>query len=437
MELPVHFIVPPNIHAGLDSGSNALMVRPQLGVLTLSAILRQAEVPTRVLDLAAQPQTVAQCVREIAGEGTRGVGIYAISQMTARVVELIGALKRESPATRIVVGGPGYSGRDQFLAAGADGVMRGEADSAIARVVQFMDGKLPATEVAGLAHLVDGALVENHPALPVTDLDSLPFPDVDAVSVAAYRDRLNLVSSRPYFTVQASRGCPFRCGFCFSGNCGYMPYRSRTPENVLDELLFLVEKRGVRYIAFQDDVFGFKPGHAEALSEGILARNLKFGWSVILHPTSFAGRQREVFALMQRAGLNSVNYGAQSSSPEVLTGIGRSRREPEILRESLSAADELGLFSSIEYIFGLPGDTRETMAENIRFACASKATIGNFHGLQLLEGIPISERVASGEDVLPDEALVQKMVRRAFLQFYASPRRMVRLAGLGWRGVMG
>lgn len=422
--------------ADLDSGSNALMVRPQLGVLTLSAILKDAGIDTQVLDLAAQPMTVEACARHIK-KGTRGVGIYAISQMAVRVAALIRAVKRELPAVRVVVGGPGYSGRDELLAAGADGIVLGEADGTILRVVQFMAGELPPKEVPGMAHLVRGVLVENPPAPMVTDLDTLPHPDVNAVDISAYRDRLNLVSCRPYFTVLASRGCPFRCGFCFSGNCGYMPYRSRSPKSVLDELSYLVNKQGVRYIAFQDDVFGFRPGQVEALCEGILSRNLEFGWSVILHPTSFAGRQHELFALMQRAGLNSVNYGAQSSAPEVLAGIGRSRKEPEILQESLIAADQLGLFSSIEYIFGLPGDTADTMAKNIQFACKSRATIGNFHGLQLLDGIPITQQVALGEAELPAAELVQKMVRRAFVRFYASPARLKRLAGFGWKGVMG
>jgi anaerobic magnesium-protoporphyrin IX monomethyl ester cyclase len=436
MSSPVHFIVPPNVTAGVDSGSNSLMVRPQLGVLTLSAILKQADIETRVLDLAAQPLTVDACVQRIKEEVTRGVGIYAISQMTVRVVELIRALKRQLPEVRIVVGGPGYSGRDEFLAAGADGVVLGEADDTIARVVDFMDGSVPARDVPGMAHLEEGVPVENLLPPAIANLDSLPYPDVNAVDVWAYRDRLNLVSKRPYFTVLASRGCPFRCGFCYSGNCGFMPYRSRSTESVLDELTFLVRERGIKYVAFQDDVFGFGPGDAEALCEGIHERKLQFSWSVILHPTSFAGKQQRLFSLMQRAGLNSVNYGAQSSSPEVLAGIGRSRREPGTLRESLIAADRLGLLSSIEYIFGLPGDNAETMAENIRFACDSKATIGNFHGLQLLEGIPITQQVESGEAALPDEELVRKMVRKAFVRFYASPRRLRRLAGFGWRGLI-
>jgi len=413
------------------------MVRPQLGLLTLSAILRNSGITTRVLDLAAQPQTVEACAHQIADEGTRGVGIYAISQMTAKVVELVRAVKLLLPETTVVVGGPGYSGRDDFLAAGADGVMLGEADRTIIRIVHFMDGELPANEVPGMAYLANGALIENPPAPAVTDLDSLPHPDVGAVNIHAYRDRLNLVSKRPYFTVLASRGCPFSCGFCYSGNCGFMPYRSRSPESVLDELSYLINEQGFRYIAFQDDVFGFKPGYAEAISEGILSRDLDFGWSVILHPSSFAGRQLEVFTLMQRAGLNSVNYGAQSSSPEVLAGIGRSRKEPGILQESLVAADQLGLFSSIEYIFGLPGDDAQSMAENIRFAVQSKATIGNFHGLQLLAGIPITQQVTRGEAELPSNRLVQKMVRKAFVRFYASPRRLRRLAGLGWKGLVG
>jgi hypothetical protein len=76
------------------------------------------------------------------------------------------------------------------------------------------------------------------------------------------------------------------------------------------------------------------------------------------------------------------------------------------------------------------------MAENIRFACGSKASIGNFHGLQLLDGIPITQQVKSGVATLPDEELVRKMVRKAFLRFYASPRRLRRLAGFGWRGLI-
>ncbi len=65
-------------------------------------------------------------------------------------------------------------------------------------------------------------------------------------------------------TVLTSRGCPYKCSFCFKGIVG-RTYRQRSPENIVAELRHLIDKYGVRNFYFMDDLFTINVKRLEAI----------------------------------------------------------------------------------------------------------------------------------------------------------------------------
>lgn len=437
MNRTAYLVIPPLKCTGFERFIPRHMQRPQLGILTLSSILRKAGADTRVIDLNARPVSPARLSRMLAKKRNAWVGLYSNSLAAGEVVDYVEAIKSRSPETPIVVGGPGHTEYRRYLRAGASAVARGEADSSIVLLSRALQSDIGLQDVPGIFYRQNGEILQTPPAPVVNDLDSIPFPDSGAVNLHDYRDAAVFFSSRPYFTAMASRGCPFKCAFCFSGNIAENRHRTRSVENVLEETELLIRQRGVRYIAFQDDIFGVPKGWIERYCEGILRKNLKFGWSVILHPTSFRGRRREIFAMMKTAGMNMLSFGAQSAVPQVLRRINRSPKEPGLLWEALEVADELRIMTATEYIFGLPGDSEETLQENIRFARSCRATLVNFHGLVLLPGIPLMDKIESGQADLPPRETVSRYLIKAWLSYYSDPRTIARISSYGLRALLG
>ena len=266
-------------------------------------MLRDAGYPTRVFDLSARKLSPAKLGAAIRDERPLAVGFYAnclTPRWTAAYIQ--GAL-RASPDVPVVVGGPGGVEHQRWLDLGAAAVHQGEGEDVIVPIMRFLQGEKSPEGIPGLAYRSPDGQVKVNPVGPVIeDLDRVPLPDWDAVRVTDYHDRAFLLARRPYFTAMTSRGCPYRCDFCFQGAHSSHTYRSRSVGRVLEELEILVGRYGVRHVAFQDDVFGLKPGWVESFCEEIQRRGLRFGWNVIVHPMSFRGRHRELFAVMKPAG---------------------------------------------------------------------------------------------------------------------------------------
>jgi len=202
----------------------------------------------------------------------------------------------------------------------------------------------------------------------------------------------NITLRRPFYVVMGSRGCPYRCGFCASHQHWRQRYRPRPVDHVLDEVQWLVDRHGARYIHFLDDIFGQAPGWVDAFCDGMERRKIKVDFAVVLHPFSFRKDRARILGRLKSAGCRLVSFGAQSADPDVLEAIRRDRHEPDALRDAIAVTNELGLVSVLTYIFGLPGDTEQTLRKTIDFVHEVQPTLVDFHPLLYLPGSEIADR---------------------------------------------
>ncbi|MCZ7584376.1 MAG: hypothetical protein M5R36_14130 [Deltaproteobacteria bacterium] len=171
---------------------------------------------------------------------------------------------RESSDAKILVGGPGATEPEAFLEAGAHAVCVGEVEHRATALIDGVCGRGDLADIPGIHYRdADGRARDTGPAPTIGDLDALPFPHRPEELVPLYGEPVNPAQTGEYISVMSARGCPFQCAFCVSHEIWGKRVRTRSVDNVLDEIAQALNDWPRAYIAFVDDIWGLSPSWAE------------------------------------------------------------------------------------------------------------------------------------------------------------------------------
>jgi anaerobic magnesium-protoporphyrin IX monomethyl ester cyclase len=247
-----------------------------------------------------------------------------------------------------------------------DGIARFEYDFVVRDAAERLENGQSLSGVGGLWYREGGTIVRNTEREYSTseELDTLPFVS------KVYRDHLNIpdyyLSQSLYPEVQifSGRGCPFKCSFCsWPENLMGRKYRSRSAENIVDEFEYVCQKLPeVKEIFIEDDTFTIDKKLVSAVCAGIKDRKLDITWSCNARATL----DYPVMQEMKSAGCRLVIVGYESGSDEILKTI-RKGVDTKQLRAFTRDAKRANLMTHGDFIFGLPGETKETAEQTLAF----------------------------------------------------------------------
>ena len=239
----------------------------------------------------------------------------------------------------------------EHLEAGFRAVIRGEYDGVITQAVSLE----PAPWLADAEH-PDATL-----APLVEDLSSVPLPPWDLMPMDKYGDSFCLGFA---VVVLSSRGCPHKCSFCNLPHYhGRRNYRPRNPVEVCDEIEQLIERYHPDEIYFDDDTITASKGHILRLSKEIKKRNFGIPFSCMGN----VPLDRETIDAMAEAGCRACKFGVESGDPAVLERIPKPLNLDEV-RRTFADCRKAGIWTHATYLFGLPGENRESALRTIDFA---------------------------------------------------------------------
>ncbi|NVO15697.1 MAG: hopanoid biosynthesis associated radical SAM protein HpnJ [Rhodoplanes sp.] len=209
----------------------------------------------------------------------------------------------------------------------------------------------------------DGVIVHNDEREILEDMDALPF-----VSPVYKRDLVieNYFSGylrHPYLSFYTGRGCKSRCTFClWPQTIGGHRYRVRSVGHVVDELRWAKQAfPQVQEFFFDDDTLTDNAPRVEELAREI--GKLGIMWSC----NAKGNVSRETLKVMRDNGLRLLVVGYESGNQQILHNIKKGMRI-EVARQFTKDCHDLGIQIHGTFILGLPGETRETIEETIRFA---------------------------------------------------------------------
>jgi len=211
------------------------------------------------------------------------------------------------------------------------------------------------------------------------DMEDLPFPRYDLVRNSR---RYGLVKT---YSVQTSRGCPFRCEFCSERYYLGTSYRYRPVEEVVEE----IRKIRARYVFFADSNFAGKVSHTMELMEALIP--LKIRWSTLW--SAYLCKNSELMDLAKRSGLLHVNIGMESIDMETLRNMNKRANKVQEYKEILENLRKRGISYSLNFIFGWDTEKTSIFDATLQFLMDNKVPVAYFNILTPHKGTALYNRM--------------------------------------------
>ncbi len=297
-------------------------------------------------------------------------------------IKVVTSIKSSNPGAKMTVFGyyPSMFSREVFKNTNIDYIVQGEPELCLSKLVKAMEEGTELSAVPGLIQRGDGKSV---PPERMMDLDQLPFPDPSMLATNNYKEML---MRGPIALIQSARGCPFSCNYCVTSYGRKVVMRS--PENILAEIEFLVEK-GFREFRFTDDTFIMSKARVEKMCELITRKKLRIKWTCLSRVDSL---DRGLLALMKKAGCKRIYIGIESFSQKVLDYYEKGIKASDIL-ERIEWVREVGIQSSGFMMIGAPVETADDITENKDGLRRSKLDFVIVSKLTPYSGTPLFERL--------------------------------------------
>jgi radical SAM superfamily enzyme YgiQ (UPF0313 family) len=377
------------------------------------------------------------------------IGISIIITEVEQTKRIMTIIRENLPDVPVTFGGPWPSANpeESIKTYGSDFVVLGEGELVFPKLIDAINKNLATDSIAGMASMVDGH-VKINPGRQLTEdeLNALPFPAWELLDHKLYAKMhsMSVVGRRPYMAIVTSRGCPFKCAYCHQ-TMGKV-FRKRSAESVLAEMEELRLKHGFKEFEIIDDCFNLDRERMYAILTGIKDR---LGDVKLHFPNALRADMLEPqdMALFKQAGTVSAVFAIETASPRLQKMIHKNLNIEKAIG-AINASVQAGIYSMGFFMIGFPTETYEEASDTVAFAVHSSLHRALFFSPLPFAGTELAEMAA---DFLKNKKCtfdpkeisylssnlnvsaisnrdLRKVFRRAYMRFYLSPKRILRLA---------
>jgi len=359
------------------------------------AVLAEAGFEVSFVDAVMDELTIEEFARRVCDFGPRLALIETSTPSIDFDLETAAAIKRLSPETFVALMGSHVTYFDRETVTenpAVDAVVRGEFEYTAADLAHALDAS--GDPAASSGHSLSSVLgltyrdadpstgsgchgdVRRNPDRPLFEpLDQMPFPARHIVKGEGYR--AGIYSGGQPTAMVSSRGCPYHCTFCLWPSVLYgHKFRARSAQNVVDEIEEAVRTYGHDEIYFDDDTFTIDRQRVLDICRLIQDRGLEkeVEWIAQCRVDTV---DREMLEAMKAANCGYILFGVESGSPQMLKKMKKGITLDKV-RQAFKLTKEVGIKTQAFFLFGIPGETQETIQETVEFAKEINASSTQF-----------------------------------------------------------
>lgn len=346
-------------------------------------------------------------------------------EMTLHVVDMVKAVR---PDIKIVLGGPEVSfTADELLerCPNIDYIVQGEGEEAFHALVTALqlgnDGLNPV--IPGVRGRRNGCILGSAEAVEVRDLSTIPFPYTE-------EDMEDLEHKIIYY--ESSRGCPFSCQYCLSGNKNTVRFFPQ--ERTLEELQWFID-HGVKQVKFVDRTFNCAPHHHRPLMEFMRDSDTDMNFHLEMEPELMTEWETNILCETP-PGRIQIEVGVQSTHKKTLDAINRYNDWPYIQKSIRPIIQAGRTHVHMDLIVGLPHEDFKRFGQSFNDLFSLQPHALQIGFLKLLKGSgvrrmreykyvadPLAPYEVLSTHVLPyDDVRCLKYFEDVFERFYNSER---------------
>ncbi|MBF0522069.1 MAG: cobalamin-dependent protein [Candidatus Omnitrophica bacterium] len=440
-------------------------IEPPLWLILMAAYLRESGATVSVIDAEAENLSVEETIeRAVTLKPVLVSVVVSGTNPSASTINMPGAglflqeIKKVAQDIPTVLCGlhPSALPEQTMKEEAADFVVEGEGFTTHLELVAALKSKKDIGDefcIKGLWYRKDRRIFSNPRAENIDDLGILPMPAWDLLPMDKYRAHnwhcfSHIKERQPYAVIYTSLGCPFHCDFCCINSIFGKPgIRYRPPQQVVEEVEYLVKHYGMRNIKILDELFVSKWSHVEAICDGIIAKGLGEKLNFWAYGRIDSVKEH-MLKKMKQAGINWLAYGIEAGSKKVRDGVTKGRFTQDDIKRVIAMTHDAGIEVVSNFIFGLPDDDMETMQETLDLAkelncayanlyCAMAYPGSKLYADAVQQGTPLPKSWSAysqfSKDCLPlatkylSGPQVLKFRDEAFDNYFTDPRYLARI----------
>jgi len=412
-----------------------------LGLAYIASYLEKNSFAVKIIDA-----NVLQINNEKVADLIKGkpdiVGISAMTSVIYSAWEIAKSIKQKFPKTLIVLGGPHpsilpeESLKNEFI----DIVVLGEGEEAMKEIaVSFRNGTIKLNEIRGIAYKTNSDEIKRTEPRPlIENLDKLPFPARHLFpSLGKYVPEA--YKRMPVATVLTSRGCPYRCTFCYAGIFG-KKFRSRSPENIISEIEHLKKDFGIKEFHICDDNFFLDGKRVLRFCELLKEKKINLPWACVGGlRVNLVEKSPELLKLMAQTGCYRTALGIESGNQQILDNIQKDITLEQV-RKAVKTLNKAGILVGGLFMIGNYGESEKTVDDTIRFAKSLSIDFAEFMTATPYPGTQLYDQVlGKGHLLIKDwgefnlwtgavfewdnlsKKQIDRLYRKAYVQYYFNP----------------
>jgi len=325
-----------------------------LSIIYLGWALQKSGYNPKLLDMRVSPYDKVDFSKALC------VGISVTTNTVSYALDIAKHVRKIDASLPIIWGGvhpsllPVETAENEYV----DIAVRGEGELTLVEILQKLEAKESLASVKGVTYR-NGNEIKTNPDREFMDLKiidaKLPYHLLD-------------LEGYPYikkgsFSIQTSRGCPHRCGFCYNLSFNKRNWRAKSAEQVLEEIKYLVEEFKVNKIyTMGDDEYFINRQRIEEICEGLLRENIGIGWGSFCRFDRFSKYDKPFIDLIEKSGCLGLTFGGESGSPQVLTAINKDITIDQIITSTKKMA-QTNMMQIVSFMCGLPGETEKDLEQ--------------------------------------------------------------------------
>lgn len=293
-----------------------------------------------------------------------GIGVIGGYSQYRKLLKLSDAINNSRNRPFFVLGGHGPSPEPEYFLrkTHADAVVIGEGEVTIIELIKAIENRKSLSDVMGIAYRDGNNVKINEGQALVKDIDTIPFPAYELFPIEYYRlIRFPHATNKDFvMPLLSSRGCKFRCNFCYRMDKGFRP---RSSEDIIEEIKLLKKNYGITYVYFDDELLMSSTERTIHLCEDFIKAELNIKWAC-------NGRLNfaipEVLRVMKKSGCVFINYGIEAMDNQILKNMNK-KLTTEIIIKGIESTLKEGISPGYNIIFGNIGENRATLNKGVEF----------------------------------------------------------------------